>query len=481
MFDTIVIGAGIIGCATARALSLYDLNVCVLEAQSDLAEGTTKANSAIVHAGYDAKPGTDKARYNVRGNALYHVLSRELDVPFVENGSLVLCEEESQIQELEALKARGEQNGVPGLSIVRGEALRAMEPHLHENIVAALYAPTGGITCPYGMAQAMAENAVANGATFVFDSKVQRIAHTQDGFAVYCDDRVFHARTVVNAAGLYADEVARMAGTEVPSITPRKGEYCIFDQQAGSLVSHTLFQLPTKWGKGVLVTPTVDGNLMVGPSADDQDDKDDCATTQQGLAFILERAQQSVQSLPTRQIITSFAGLRARPENDDFTVKEDERIRGLYHASGIESPGLTAAPAIAEQLCDWIVQALDAKEKAHPVRTRTRIRRIKEMTPRERDLAIMDNPAYGQIICRCETVSEAEVVEAIHRAPGARTIDGVKRRTRCGMGRCQGGFCMPRVAEILERELKLMPDAVTKRGAGSEITIGALSEVRPCK
>lgn len=481
MFDTIVIGAGIVGCATARALSLYDLRVCVLEAQSDLAEGTTKANSAIVHAGYDAKPGTYKARYNVRGNALYHTLSRELDVPFVENGSLVLCEDESQIQELEALKARGEQNGVPGLEIIRGAALRALEPHLHENIVAALHAPTGAITCPYGMAQAMAENAVANGATFVFDSKVQRIEKTQDGFAVSCDDRVFSARTVVNAAGLFADEVAHMAGTQVPAITPRKGEYCIFDQQAGGLVSHTLFQLPTKLGKGVLVTPTVDGNLMVGPSADDQEDKDDYETTQQGLAFILERAQKSVQFLPTRQIITSFAGLRARPENGDFTVKEDERIQGFYHASGIESPGLTAAPAIAEQLCAWIVQALDAKQKKHPLCTRTRIRRIKEMTAKERDLAIMNDPAYGQIICRCEMVSEAEVVEAIRRAPGARTIDGIKRRTRCGMGRCQGGFCMPRVAEILERELKLLPQEITKRGAGSEITIGALSEVRPCK
>ena len=442
MVDCVIIGAGIVGCCTAQMLAQYQARIVVLEAKSDVAEGTSKANSAIVHAGYDAKPHTKKALYNVRGNAMYEDLCARMDVHFQRNGSLVLCFDEADWYKLEELKQRGETNGVQGLQLLKRSELVAMEPYVSEKAVGALFAPTGAITCPYGLTEALAENACANGAQFYFDCPV---------------------------------------GAETVDIQPRKGDYCIFDKTAGELVRYTLFQLPSAMGKGVLVTPTVDGNLMVGPNANDQDSKEDVATTGEGLAYILQTGGQSVQALPRQAIITSFAGLRAHSKKyDDFFIGEDAKIKGFFHAAGIESPGLTAAPAIAEDLSKAVADFLNCPLKEHPIRTRKGIARFNEMTEEEQDAAIAKNPLYAQIVCRCETVTEAEVVDAIHRTPGATTIDGVKRRTRCGMGRCQGGFCMPKVAAILERELQIAPELVTKKGGRSTLMVGPMKEDAPC-
>ena len=481
MVDCVIIGAGIVGCCTAQMLAQYQARIVVLEAKSDVAEGTSKANSAIVHAGYDAKPHTKKALYNVRGNAMYEDLCARMDVHFQRNGSLVLCFDEADWYKLEELKQRGETNGVQGLQLLKRSELVAMEPYVSEKAVGALFAPTGAITCPYGLTEALAENACANGAQFYFDCPVQAIERTEHGFCVYAGGQRFETRSVVNAAGVPVDEIARMVGAETVDIQPRKGEYCIFDKTAGELVRYTLFQLPSAMGKGVLVTPTVDGNLMVGPNANDQDSKEDVATTGEGLAYILQTGGQSVQALPRQAIITSFAGLRAHSKKyDDFFIGEDAKIKGFFHAAGIESPGLTAAPAIAEDLSKAVADFLNCPLKEHPIRTRKGIARFNEMTEEEQDAAIAKNPLYAQIVCRCETVTEAEVVDAIHRTPGATTIDGVKRRTRCGMGRCQGGFCMPKVAAILERELQIAPELVTKKGGRSTLMVGPMKEDAPC-
>ena len=481
MVDCVIIGAGVVGCCTAQMLAQYQARIVVLEAKSDVAEGTSKANSAIVHAGYDAKPHTKKALYNVRGNAMYEDLCARMDVHFKRNGSLVLCFDAADWYKLEELKQRGEANGVQGLRLIERRELLAMEPYVSDQAVGALFAPTGAITCPYGLTEALAENACANGAQFYFDCPVQAIERTERGFCIHAGDRHIETRCIVNAAGVHVDEIACMIGAETVDIQPRKGEYCIFDKTAGALVQHTLFQLPGAMGKGVLVTPTVDGNLMVGPNANDQDSKEDVATTGEGLAYILQTGGRSVQGLPRHAIITSFAGLRAHSKKyDDFYIGQDANVKGFFHAAGIESPGLTAAPAIAEDLSKEVAAYLQCELKENPIRTRRGIARFDEMTEEEQDAAIAKNPLYAQIICRCETVTEAEVVDAIHRTPGATTIDGIKRRTRCGMGRCQGGFCMPKVAAILERELGIAPERVTKKGGSSTLTVGPMKEDAPC-
>lgn len=480
MYDCIVIGAGVVGCAVARELALYTPSVCVLEKNSDVSEGTSKANSGIVHAGYDAEPGTQKAHFNVLGNGCFDTLKEELDVHFKRIGSLVLCFSEKGRPQLDELMRRGEENNVPHLRIVEREELKQMEPHVSDEAVCALYAPTGGIVCPYGLCEALAENACQNGAEFFFDQQVRRIEKTDDGFTVTTQNGQYCGKTLVNAAGVYADRIADMAGGTTCAIQPRRGEYCVMDKRAGEMVHHTLFQLPGPMGKGVLVTPSVDGNLLIGPTAVDIEDKEDKDTTRKGLEAVLDTAKLSVDHLPIEQIITSFAGLRAHPDDDDFHIGEDENIQNLFHAAGIESPGLTAAPAIGQALCQRIVERLHLKIRTDAVRTRRGIQRFANMTQAQREAAIARDPAYGNIVCRCESVTEAEVVDAIHRTPGARSLDGVKRRTRCGMGRCQGGFCMPRISAILMRELDMPMQAITKKGGSSTVVTGPIKQEAPC-
>ena len=472
MYDVLVIGGGVIGCAIARELSRRSGRICVVERNEDVCTGTSKANSAIVHAGFDAEPGSRKARFNVEGSRMMGALSHELDFPYRRCGALVLCLDPADREKLQALYQRGLANGVEGLELVEGEALHRMEPALSKQAVAALYAPTSAILCPFGLTIALAENAAANGTEFRFDTQVQHIRREGDHFVVDTSRGPMESRAVVNAAGVWGDVLHNQLCGDPLRITPRRGEYCLLDRKDGGLVSHTVFQLPGAMGKGVLVTPTVHGNLLLGPTATDQQDRDDTATTQTGLDYAIATAGRSVPNLPMRDVITSFAGLRAHLEggSDDFYIRESSE--NFFEAIGIESPGLSSAPAVGAMVADIVKNSLHLEDDPTFDPTRKGILDPKTLPFEERAALIKENPAYGQIICRCESVTEGEIIDAIHRVPGARSLDGVKRRTRAGMGRCQAGFCNPRVMEILARELGVPQSEITKAGGKSKIIVG---------
>ena len=479
-YDIIIIGAGVTGTAVARELSRYQIKICVLEREEDVCCGTSKANSAIIHAGYDAEPGTLKAKLNVRGNQLVGELSEKLDFPFKRNGSLVLCLYEKDYPELQKLYEKGITNGVKDLRILKHDEALEMEPNVSDDVYAALYAPTGGIVCPFNMTIAFAENACDNGVDFRFNTEVKNISRKPDTEENAFLDRtvwkletskgMFETKCIINAAGVYADRFHNMVSEKKIHITPRKGEYCLLDKSAGSHVSHTVFALPGKFGKGVLVTPTVHGNLLIGPTAQDIEDKEGTNTTRGGLDQVLVKSSDSVRNIPTRQVITSFAGLRAHEDGDDFIIGETEK--DFIDCAGIESPGLSSAPAIGEMVADILKKKYDLKEKENFISTRKGIIDLNALSLEERNEYIRLNPAYGNIICRCEMVSEGEIVDAIRRPVGARSLDGVKRRTRAGMGRCQAGFCSPRTMEILARELKIPIEKITKSGGASRIIEG---------
>lgn len=473
MTDVAIIGAGVIGCAVARELSRYALSVCVLEKSADVAEGSSKANSGIVHAGYDALPGSNKAVYNARGSAMFPALVEELDVPYRRSGSLVIAFSDEDIPSLEKLLAQGRANGIQGLSIIDGAAARELCPSLSPEVHAALYAETAAVVCPYGLTEAYAENAVKNGAKFRLNAEVTALARIDGGWRLtLAGGETLDARLVVNAAGVYADAINNLVSARKLRIIPRRGEYCLFDKAVEGLAPLTIFQLPTALGKGVLVTQTTHGNLLVGPNAADVADKGEPETTREGLEYVLKTAARSVGPLPERQIITAFAGLRAHLETDDFEIGEAPDAEGFINVAGIESPGLSAAPAIGEAVAALAAEKLGARKKADFDPIRRGIPRFSALSNAERTRRIAEDPAYGRVVCRCETVTEAEIVEAICRSPGATTLDGVKRRTRAGMGRCQGGFCAPRVLEILERELGIPREKLTKSGGGSELLTG---------
>lgn len=471
-YDVLIIGAGVVGCAAARELSRRDGAFCVLEKGEDVCTGTSKANSAIVHGGFDALPGTKKAEMNVRGNAMMDKISEELDVPFKRNGAFVLCFDEADLPALHTLYARGAENGVQNLRILTPEQARAMEPALTEHFAAALYCPTSGIVCPFELTLGLAENAADNGVSFFFNREVLSIGAENGLFTVKTADKTYTARTVLNAAGVYADKIHDMALPHAYTVLPRAGEYCLCDKTVGTLVSHTLFQMPGKLGKGVLVTPTVHGNLLLGPTASDTPDRENTATTQTGLDFVLEKAAMSITAVPARAVITSFSGLRAHTDSaaDDFILQES--APGFFEAAGIESPGLTSAPAIGEYMAEKISASLSLSMKANFNPVRRGVPDIAALPAAERAAKIRENPAYGTIVCRCETVSEGEILDSIRRTLGATTLDGVKRRTRAGMGRCQAGFCSPRVMDILARELNLPLTDIKKSGGGSAIVFG---------
>ncbi len=468
MTDVIIIGAGVTGCAIARELARLDCKVKVLERASDVCEGTSKANSGIAHAGFDAVPGTWKARMNVEGSRILEDLSKELDFPYRRNGSLVLCFAEGDREKLEKLRRQGEENGVKGIRILGQEELQKLEPGVSRQAVAALYAPTGAIVCPFGLTIALAENAAANGVEFHLQTRVEGIRKTQDGYRLSTSQGIYEGRAVVNAAGVYADWFHNMVSARKLRITPRRGEYCLMDKQVGNLVSHTIFQLPTAHGKGVLVTPTVHGNLLAGPTARDMEDKEAVNTTREGMEEVLKKAATSVREFPARQVITSFAGLRAAEAGGDFVLGEVEDAPGFFDAAGIASPGLTAAPAIGRYLAGLVGAYLSVGKKPDFVAVRRGIPNMEQASMQERRRLIAKNPLYANVICRCELVTEGEIVDAIHRPLGATTVDGIKRRTRAGMGRCQSGFCAPRVVEILARELQKDPGEIRKADPGSE-------------
>ncbi len=477
MYDAVIIGGGAVGCAVARYLSRYRLSICLVERGEDVCVGTSKANSAICHAGFDAPVGSAKARFNVEGSRMMEGLSQELDFPYRRCGSLVLCFDEAELPHLRELLERGVQNGVEGLEILDRAALRALEPAVSDKAVAALWAPTGAVLCPFGMTIALAENAAANGCAFRFNTEVARIERRDGFFRLHTGGDCIDTRVVISAAGVYGDALHNQLCADKLTIVPRRGEYCLLDRTCGQLVQHTIFQLPSAMGKGVLVTPTVHGNLLVGPTAVDQPDKDRTATTAEGLRSVAETAAKSVENLPMRDVITSFAGLRAHlsgPE-DDFIVGES--TDGFFEAVGIESPGLSSAPAIGRYLAELAAAKLHAAEKEDFIAQRRDMPHPREMDFASRQDLIARDPAYGQVICRCEGVTEGEIRDAIRRVPGARSLDGVKRRVRAGMGRCQGGFCGPKVMELLSRELHVPITALTKGGGESRLLAGRTKEV----
>lgn len=476
MLDVIVIGAGVSGCACARELARHKASILVLEKEEDVCCGTSKANSAIVHAGYDAPHGSLMARLNVQGSRMMPALAKELDFAYRRCGSLVVCLDEADRPALQALYQNGVANGVEGLRIVEREELRAMEPNAADEAVAALWAPTGAIVCPFGLTFALAENAAANGVRFQFDTAVTGVAAIDGGWRVQTAAGAYEARCVVNAAGVYADTVHNwVRGDDPLTIVPRRGEYFLLDHAAGDHVRHTVFQLPGRLGKGVLVTPTVHGNLLVGPTAQDISGKDDTATTAAGLDELRAKAGLAVKDIPLRQTITSFAGLRAHEPRHEFFI--GEIAPGFVDCAAIESPGLSSAPAIGVMVADLVTRSLALPENPAFTPTRKGILDPKTLPAEQRAALIRQNPAYGQIVCRCESVTEGEIVDAIRRTPGARSLDGVKRRTRAGMGRCQAGFCSPRVMEILARELGVPLAAVTKAGGDSHIIAGVNKDV----
>ena len=474
MYDVVVIGAGVIGCAIARKLSQYKVRVAVLEARSDVAMGASRANSAIVHAGYDCEPGTNMARVNVKGNALFDSWCEELNVPLKRIGSLVVAFSEEEMQAVHKLYDYGIKNGVPGVEVLDKAQTLEKQPGLADNTVGSLWAPTGAITCPYELTIACAENAHDNGVEFYFETGVEKITTLPDAVEVEtAGSAIFRAKYVVNAAGLFADEISRMMGDDSFKITGRKGEYVLLDRAASDFVKRVVFQAPSKLGKGVLVSPTVDGNAFVGPTAWDDSGKEDTAVTQEGINALKTAGAKSMPLVPFNRPITSFAGIRAVPSTGDFVLGQSPANARLIQAAGISSPGLSSAPAIAEETVASLEKAgLVLAEKKEFIPARVHAKPFRSMTNEERAEAIAKDPRYGRIICRCETVTEAEIVHAIERMLGTPTLDGVKRRTRAGMGRCQGGFCSPRVMELIAKHGGVPFEKITKNGGKSRLIVG---------
>ena len=476
MYDIIIIGAGVTGCAVARFLSRYKAKVCVVERCEDVCCGTSKANSAIVHAGFDAEHGTLMAKMNLQGNLMMPQLAKDLDFSFIQNGSLVVCMSEEDLPRLQKLYENGVANGVEQLEIIDAKRLHELEPNVSANAVAALWAPTGGIVCPFGYTIALAENANANGVEFKFNTEVKSLSRNADGWAVQTNNGILDTRYVVNAAGLYSDVFHNMVSAKKIHSTPRRGDYCLLDRTTGDFVKHTIFQLPGKLGKGVLVSPTVHGNTIVGPTAVDIEDREGVNTTAAGLDDLISKAGTTVDGLPIRQVITSFAGLRAHEDHHEFVLGEVEDAPQFIDCAGIESPGLTSAPAIGVYTADLLRDLMGLEPNPDFIPTRKGILDPKTLSAEEYTELIKRDPTYAQVICRCETVTEGEIIDAIRRPLGAKSLDGVKRRTRAGMGRCQAGFCSPRVMEILARELGVDQSEITKSGGDSKLITGHLKD-----
>ena len=477
MIDVLIIGAGVTGCAIARELSRLRLSVAVYERAEDVCCGTSKANSAIIHSGHSAKPGSNMARLNVEGNAMYTAICEELDVPFKRIGSLNVAFSPEQLPGLDKLMADGKANGVPDMRIIGADELHDMEPNLAPEACGALLASTSGIICPYELTIALAENAAINGVEFHRSTAVKSVSKADGGWMVeLADGSAVRTRAVVNAAGVYSDVFNNMVTENKIQVIPRKGEYWMVDKSYANSFKRTIFQLPGPMGKGILVSPTVDGTIILGPTAQDIDDKDDTDTTSSGLGNVSTTALKIWPTMPRNAFITTFAGIRAHLSSHDFVLGEPEDAPFFFNAAGIESPGLTSAPAIAKELAAQIADRLGAKHKEDYKPGRPQVVRFRELDNAARAALIASNAEFGRIVCRCETVTEAEVRASIRRPVGARSIDGVKRRTRAGMGRCQGGFCMPRVLAILAEELKCSPLEITKCGGKSFILTDKLHD-----
>ena len=476
MLDVAVIGAGVVGGVVARELMKYKLSVCILEKESDVAMGATRANSAIVHAGFDAKEGSLKARLNVRGSELMEELCAELGVKYKRNGSLVVGFSDEDRVTLRGLLERGIANGVKELRLLSADEVREIEPNIGEGVTSALYAPTGAIVCPYELAMAAVGCAMDNGALLYTDFAVCAIEDKDGAYKINAaDGRSVEAKYVINCAGVYSDEVAAMVGDDSFTVRPRRGEYMLLDRECGGLVSATIFRCPSKMGKGVLVTPTVDGNLLLGPTAEDIDDKDDKSTTAEGLDKVRRLAAEQVSGIAFGKVITSFTGLRSTGSTGDFIINTPRL--GFINCAGIESPGLSASPAIAEYVIELLREGgMELMPREDFIGTRRPMHFFSEMSAEEKNALIAKEPEYAHIICRCEGVSEGEILYAIRTNPRPTTLDGVKCRTRASMGRCQGGFCTPYIIELLAGEMGIDYTAVTKSGGKSYINVGRTKE-----
>jgi len=469
-YDVAVIGAGITGAMIARSLAKYDLKTVILEKEHDVAMGSTKANSAIVHAGFDAENGTLKAKYNVEGSNMFESICRELGVKYQNIGALVLAYNDDDIKTLENLLQRGINNNVQGLEIVKDRAkLESLEPNIGKEVVAALYAPTSAITCPYELCIAAVGNAMDNGVDLLLDYEVNSIIKGESSYVINDD---IQAKVVINAAGLYADKIAKLVNPDIDiAIIPRRGEYILLDKTEGSVARTTIFRCPSPMGKGILVSPTADGNIIVGPNAENIEDKEDKTTTPEAQELIKSAAQKLIENLNFRKGITYFAGLRSVGNTGDFIIGEDKDNPGFINVAGIESPGLSSAPAIGEDIAKLVSEKLDAKPNTTFDGKRTSDNFFKEMSLEEKNEYIKAHPEFGHTICRCEGVTEGEILRALRENPKARDLDGVKHRTRAQMGRCQGGFCSPYIVEIIAKELGISPLEVTKFGGKSNILV----------
>lgn len=475
--DILIIGAGVTGCSVARVLSRYEASIAVIDRGADVAEGASKANSGIVHAGFDAHPGTLKAKLNVEGARMYPDLCAQLGVPYSQPGALVLGFSEADRATLTALVAQGVENGVPGVCLIERDEVLALEPNTNPDVLCALYAPTSGLTSPYEMTYALADHAAVNGVRFMLGEEVEGLIKAQDGLWHVTTDKGEHTcKILVNCAGVGAATLHNMMSGDLLHIIDRRGQYYLLDRMQTLPFKMTMFQCPTKMGKGVLVSPTVHGNLLLGPSAEDIEDELDTSTTAEGLDFVLKTCRLTWPKATTRGTITNFSGIRAHEAKGDFVIGAVAGQENAYETVGIESPGLSAAPAIGEMLGAQIAKEQGLTPKAEIVPPIVRKKPFHAMTPSERAAAVEENPLYGNLVCRCEVVTEAEIREAIRRPVGATSIDGVKRRTRAGMGHCQGGFCSPRVAEILAEELHIPMTEVTKCGGASRLLVGTIHD-----
>ncbi len=472
MLDGIIIGGGVIGGMVARELTAYGLSVAILEKENDVAMGATRANSGIVHAGFDAKEGTLKARFNVRGAQMMAQICRDLGVKYKNNGALVVGFSEEDEKTLAALKARGEKNGVKQLSLLSREQILALEPRIGEGVRCALRAGTSAIVCPYELCIAAIGNAMDNGAKLFLNFEVTAIEKTAAGYrAIARDGRHVEAAFAVNCAGIYSDTIAAMIGDKSFSVSPRRGEYLLLDKEAGGAVTHTVFRCPSKMGKGILVSPTVDGNLLLGPTAENIEDKQDTKTTADGLAKVRRQANEQVMGIDFSKKITSFAGLRSAASTGDFIIRP--AAPRFIQVAGIESPGLSSAPAIAEHVRELLEkEGVQTKKREDFIKTRRPMHEFAQMSNKEKNEVIAKDPSYAHIVCRCETVSQGEILAALRANPKPTDVDGVKRRTRSGMGRCQGGFCTPYIVELLASELGIDEAEVTKFGGNSKMNVG---------
>ena len=467
MKDITVIGAGVVGCAIARELSRYDLDIAVIDKNEDVAEGISKANSGIIHGGYNEKKGTLKAKLNLEGNEMMDELASKLQFPFKRNGALVLAFSEDELKRVKELKTNGEKIGVKGLEILNKEEVLNLEKNINKDVLGALYVKSSGIVSPYEMTLAFGENAVENGVEFILGQGVIDIKKENEIYEISLEGgNTLKSKMVINAAGLGGGFLNNLVSEVKYEINPVKGEYCLFDKVAGTLCEKTLFQVPSELSKGVLVTPTVDGNLLVGPNAKSSKSIE---TSREGIDEILDKSKKTMKDIPVDRVLNTFSGLRPKVSGGDFIIEEAKDAKNFINVIGIDSPGLTAAPAIAKYVVNLVSNNINLNEKENFKETRTKMIRMSELSIEEKNKLIAKNPSYGKMVCKCEFVTEGEIIDSIKRPLGANTIDGVKRRTRAMMGGCQGGGCIIPISMILSKELGIDISEVNKNSKSSTV------------